>query len=548
MRLARLLCLALLLLGAAPPPRILDDFEDASTWRSTPSDGVSLDLSTAEGFRGKALRLDFDFHGGAGYAVARKELPFALPENYEISFRVRGEAPVNNFEVKLIHPSNDNVWWVNKRNFEFPRSWTEVRLKKRHIQFAWGPMGGGEIRQVAALEFAVTAGTGGQGYILLDELTLRELPPPHPYDRTPAVTSTAAAMILDFLESREYGGLVIDWEPDRFASSYEVQISDDGSTWKTVYTVDGGNGGRDYIYLPETDSRFLRLRLQEGSGTPKIDVKPLDWAPTIEAFFMKIAQEAPRGLYPRWLRNEQSYWTVVGVPGDTAEGLFNEDGMLDTGKGGFLLEPSLGHSNGKHFNWSNAKATLSLVDGYLPIPSVTWDGGDVDLEITAYASGPPGASVLRARYRLRNQGTVERPVTLGLAVRPFQVNPSWQFLGNPPGGLSPLRDIEFDGRVLTINQEKKVVPSIQPSTFQAGAFDHGSIAAWNMGDDRRPERTRVSDPFGYASAVMAWHFQLAPGETEDVEVAVPLHSPSQRPSLPQSPSPTRTHAHSGEGD
>ena len=495
---------------------MLDDFEDVSAWKSTPSDGVSLDLSAAEGFRGKALRLDFDFHGGAGYAVARKELPFALPENYEISFRVRGEAPVNNFEIKLIHPSNDNVWWVNKRNFEFPRAWTEVRLKKRHIQFAWGPLGGGEIRQVAALEFAVTAGTGGQGYILLDELTLRELPPAHAYDRTPEVTTTAAGISLDFLESREYGGLVIDWEPDRFASRYEVQISDDGSAWKTAYTVDGGNGGRDYIYLPETDSRYLRLRFQEGSGTPKIDVKPLDWAPTVEAFFMKIAQEAPRGLYPRWLLNEQSYWTVVGVPGDTAEGLFNEDGMLDTGKGGFLLEPSLVH--GGQIHWNNARSTLSLVDGYLPIPSVTWDAGDLSLEMTPYATGEPGASVLRARYRLRNKGQVQREPRLGLAIRPFQVNPSWQFLGNPPGGLAPIREIDFDGHTVTVNGEKRVVPSIRPSVFMAGAFDHGSIADW-----RRPERTRVSDPFGYASAVLAWDFQIAPGEAKDLEIAVPFH-------------------------
>jgi hypothetical protein len=544
MRLARLLGLSLFLLGAAAPPRVLEDFEDPATWKSTPSDGVSLALSAADGFHGKALRLDFDFHGGAGYAVARKELPFDLPENYELSFHVRGEAPVNNFEIKLIHPSGDNVWWVNKRNFEFPRTWTEVRLKKRHIQFAWGPLGGGEIRNVAALEFAVTAGTGGKGYILLDELTLRELPPPHPYSLTPKTTSTDAGISLDFLESREYGGLVIDWGADRFASSYEVQTSDDGATWKTVYTVEDGNGGRDYIYLPETDSRYLRLRYQKGSGTPEIDVKPLDWAPTVEAFFMAIAKDYPRGLFPRWLLNEQSYWTVVGVPGDTAEGLFNEDGMLDTGKGGFLLEPSLVYGHGTWVHWGNARTTQALVDGYLPIPSVTWDAGDLSLEITAYATGKSGASVLRARYRLRNKGQTPQQARLGLAVRPFQVNPSWQFLGNPPGGLAPIREIDFDGLTTTINGEKKVVPSMRPTVFMAGTFDQGSIPA----DWRRPERTRVSDSFGYASAVLGWDFELAPGESKDVEVAVRFHPSAQRPSPPQSPSPTRTHTHPGEGE
>jgi F5/8 type C domain/Bacterial alpha-L-rhamnosidase 6 hairpin glycosidase domain len=526
------LFLSLALLGAAGPPRVLDGFEDATTWTSAPSDGVSLDLSEAPGEHGQALRLDFDFHGGAGYAVARKELPFDLPENYEISFRVRGEAPVNNFEIKLVDPTGDNVWWVNRRNFAFPRAWTEVRLKKRHIQFAWGPAGGGEIRKVAALEFAVTAGTGGKGYILLDELTLRDLPPEHAYDRTPKVTATAGNIALDFLESREYGGLVIDWGPDLYASRYEVQTSDDGSTWKTVYTVDGGNGGRDYIYLPETESRHLRLRYldkPEGTGVPKIDVKPLDWAPTPEAFFMAIAKDAPRGLYPRWLRNEQSYWTIVGVPGDTAEGLFNEDGMLESGKGGFSLEPSVVGATvpGGFVNWSNARATQSLVDGYLPIPSVTWEMNDLSLEITAYATGAPGASVLRARYRFRNQGKAEATPRLGLAVRPFQVNPAWQFLGNPPGGLAPIRELDFDGRILTVQSatgEKKVVPSIKPTVFLAGTFDQGSIADW-----RQAERTHVSDPFGYASAVMGWDIALSPGETKDVEIAIPLHGKDAKP-------------------
>jgi hypothetical protein len=474
--------------------------------------------------------------------VARKEIPFELPENYEISFRIRAEAPVNNLEFKLIDSTGDNVWWVNRRNFAFPREWTEVRLKKRHIQFAWGPAGGGEIRNVAALEFAVTAGTGGKGYVLLDELTLRELPPEHPYNRTPEVTTTAGGTAVDFLEGREYSGLVIDWGPDHFASRYEVQTSDDASTWKTVYTVNGGNGGRDYVYLPETDSRYLRLRFLEGSGTPKIDVKPLDWAPTPEAFFMAIAKDAPRGLYPRWLLNEQSYWTVVGVPGDTAEGLFNEDGMLESGKGGFSIEPSITEIPGGPINWSNAKATQSLVDGYLPLPLVTWEMNDLSLEVTAYSTGAPGASVLRARYRLQNKGKAAASPRLNLAVRPFQVNPSWQFLGNPPGGLAPIRQLEFDGKILTVNDDKKVIPSIAPTVFMAGSFDQGSIADW-----RQPERTKVTDPFGYASAVMAWDLPLRPGETRDVEVAIPFH-PTARPSPPQSPSPTRTPVPPGEGE
>lgn len=513
-----MLFLSLLLLAAAPPPRLLDDFEDIATWKSTPSDGVSLALSQAPGVSGQALRLDFDFHGGAGYAVARKELAFDLPENYEISFRVRAEAPVNNFEVKLIDPTNEDVWWVNRRSFEFPREWTRIRLKKRHISFAWGPAGGGEIKKVAALELAVTAGTGGKGYVLLDDLTLTELPPPHPYDRTPRVTTAPDGIALDFLEDREFGGLVIDWGTGPFASRYEVQISDDGADWKPVHTVEGGNGGRDSVYLPETESRHLRLRFPEGSGNPRIDVKPLEFSASPNAFFAEIAGNAPRGLYPRATSGEMVYWTIVGVSGDKEEGLFDEDGRLETGKGGFSVEPFLWMDD-RLITWNDVKATQSLRDGYLPIPTVTWEAQNISLWITAFASGEPGASTLHTQYQIENRSKAEIRPRLFLAIRPFQVNPPSQFL-NTQGGVAKIQEITWDGRAVTVDG-KQVIPSIPPSGFGAATFDQGEIGE-HLARGRLPEGTRVADPQGWASGALAWDLRLGPGGSAEISVAIPL--------------------------
>ena len=136
---------------------------ELSAWKATPADGVSLALGSEPAVSGGALRLDFDFHGGGGYAVAHRAVSLDLPANYEFTFRVRGECPVNNLEFKLIDASGDNVWWVNQRDVEFTPVARAMTLKKRHISFAWGPQGGGEPRHVAALEFAVTAGRGGRG-------------------------------------------------------------------------------------------------------------------------------------------------------------------------------------------------------------------------------------------------------------------------------------------------------------------------------------------------------------------------------------------------
>src|SRR5215218_3185244 len=141
------------------------------------------------------------------------------------------------------------------------------------------------MKTAAALELAVTAGTGGKGSVWIDDLTITELPPAHPYDRTPAEISGPGWTGLDFLEPREYGGLVIDWDGDT-ASRYVVEISDDRKAWTVLREVEGGNGGRDYLHVPETESRYLRLRFLDGAKSPqaRIGVKPLDWAPSISAF------------------------------------------------------------------------------------------------------------------------------------------------------------------------------------------------------------------------------------------------------------------------
>jgi alpha-L-rhamnosidase-like protein len=511
--------IVLLLLALASPlaaqTRVLDDFEIISGWTAAPSDGVRLDLSSDHG----ALRLDFDFHGGAGYAVAHKAFAIDLPANWEISFRLRAEAPVNNLELKLIDPTEQNVWWINRKAFAFPRDWQRVRTKKRQIEFAWGPIGGGEMKHVAAIEFAVTAGTGGKGTIWIDDLTFTELPPEHPYTRTPAITTSADGITLDFLESREYGGLVIDWDPGTAADRYAVEISDDGEAWTAIREVAGGNGGRDYLYLPETESRYLRLRFHQ-PDRPHIDVKPLDWAPSINAFFAAIAKDVPRGSYPRSFSGEQEYWTVVGVDGDVEEGLLGEDGALEVGQGAFSIEPFL-FVDGELISWASAETAQTLADGYLPIPTVIWTHGDLSLSVTAFASGPPGHSELRARYTVHNRGGKAKRVRLYLAVRPFQVNPPTQFLNNP-GGVSSIREIAWDGRAVIFNGKRTVIPETVPVAFGATTFDGGEISE-HLRQGKLPQAARAIDPFGYASGAFAWELDVPAGGERSVNLRVPFH-------------------------
>ncbi len=77
------------------------------------------------------------------------------------------------------------------------------------------------------------------------------------------------------------------------------------------------------------------------------------------AFFEAVAKDAPRGSFPRGIGGEQVYWTVVGADGDAREGLLSEDGMLETGKGSFSIEPFL-YVNGSLITWADVQPVQSL--------------------------------------------------------------------------------------------------------------------------------------------------------------------------------------------
>jgi F5/8 type C domain len=568
--------------GAAAHPVVVADFEDPSQWSPHPADGVTLALIGGQGTQGRALGLDFSFGGGGGYAVARRAVSLKLPDNYAFTFWVRGPAPSNHLEFKLIDASGENVWWSVKRDFHFPSEWERITIKKRHIQFAWGPLGGGEILEVAAIELVVTAGSGGAGTVWIDELELVELPPPdsvpaeprvtassairdHParlaFDRDsttawrPVVSDTAAWIALDFGGPREYGGLVLDWAGETPVSNYTVEASDDGRKWRALHTVRGGNGGRDYIYLPEAESSRLRVRIagaRNSTALTALAVQPLAWSATRETFFQAIARDARRGIYPRGMSGEQTYWTVVGIDHDQRESIFGEDGAIETGEDRVGIEPFL-RVGEELVTWSDVTATQSLparphlgVDhrdraavpqqatrshldsGSLPIPSVTWRAPAIELEVTAFAIGEPGASSVVARYRLQNLGQATLSPILYLAIRPFQVYPPSQTL-NRAGGTAPISALSLEDRTVVINGHPAAFCLTRPAKFGAVAFDAGDVVRDYLARGELPPARVVTDSFQAASGAMAYSFELGPAGETEVSLVLPLYPESPPP-------------------
>jgi hypothetical protein len=406
------------------------------------------------------------------------------------------------------------------------------------------------MKNVAGIEIAITAGTGGKGTVWIDDLELTPLEPDAPYTLTPAVSTRSAmpgfgaeraldgdtstswratagrqhVVDVDFLKRREFGGLVIDWEKGRRPRSYSVSSSTDGTTWSRRYSVGPSSRDRDYLFLPESDARHLRFTLDvtpDLIGLREITVQPLAWSANLNDFFSAVSRDAPAGSYPRYYSDRMSYWTVIGVSGDTREGMIDEEGKIESGKGQFSLEPFIS-SGGQLLTWSDVKRSTGAVGGDLPMPVVTWTAPGLEMTITTFAAGPADSSVLYARYRLRNLTGSPQRTTLYLAVRPFQVNPPWQFL-NTQGGWARVDSLSYDGTTLRVNGDRSVIPLTSGARFVAVSFDEANIVDL-LRHSRLPTATGTRDLIGLASGALAWEIQLAPRGDSTIDVAIPLHA------------------------
>jgi len=510
---------------------------DPAAWRALPSEGVTLAIAGEHDAQGRpVLRLDYDFHGRAGWAAARRsveiELP-ATPPTWELRFNLRGEGPPNHLEVKLLD-ARENVYWHVLRNVVWPRTAEVVRVKERQVSFAWGPDSADPplLKRIAQLELTVTAARGGRGTVWISGLKVvpRKAPDAKPLSiKTTTGEPNAAGeqeVRIDLGWLTEVGALTLRWEPGRTPGRVALEISENGRTFHPVREAETRGASRSDFFLPDTEALALRLRLREpgarGFGLASVEVRPLAVSTSRNAFVSMLAAEAPRGAYPRGFLNEQSYWTVVGVDKDPIEMLFSEDGAIELAER-YSLEPFVrldDSTGGRLFTWADARNQQTLAEGDLPIPTVTWDfpadQPALHLAVTALAAPVPGGSALLARYRLENRSATRRTGILNLAARPYQVNPPRQFL-NDPGGVSRLSHLVCEEHGLAIEGAPALF--VSPSAkFGAMTFDEGSPFE-RLALGTLPDRSEVNDPESQATALFAWPFDLAPGAAFEVIAA-----------------------------
>ena len=155
----------------------------------------------------------------------------------------------------------------------------------------------------------------------------------------------------------EIGGLIIDWE--KAPASYEI-VTD-----HATHRVDATNGGRDIIYLPDTDTRTLAFDTKATRRSARC--ARCRRCADDNDFFFAVAQESrARRLSRATSIGEQSYWTILGgTNGEEEEALISEDGAIEAGNARFSIEPFL-WIDGKLVTWNDV--AIEQREG----PAVVW--------------------------------------------------------------------------------------------------------------------------------------------------------------------------------
>ena len=516
-------------------------------WTCNASDGSSASLSVEQTAAGSALRLDYELSGEGSWVIARRDLAAELAPHFAAVMRLRGEAPANDFQLKLVDASGANVWWWRRRGFAFPRTVERVVLRRASLEFAWGPLSGGHPERIGAVEIAVAGSTPGAGTLWIEAARIEPrrvtkdlkihavnasshdatheaanvLSPQASTAWRPDAADRAPWLVCDLGECGEWGGIVLDLAGP--SPAVKLLASDDGNAWTALAEAPSSAANGVWLRTADGEGRYARVEFAPGSAptVSRARVVPLELAVAPSRYMTELALKAPRGRYPRHVLGEQEYWAAISADGDEHKALLGEDGAVEIDVEQFSIEPFL-QIDGRTLSWADVESTVSLADGWLPVPSVEWRAGDIRLHVTTFASGPAGSSTLVVRYDIEN--VCERPLKarLLLAIRPFQVNPAWQSL-NLVGGTAPIFTIRREGNSIRVNDAHDIIPLTAPDAFTARSFEE---APHELGDFSHA-RDHVDDPVGFAEAVLAFDLEIAPHGHATRGVAVPYSVSSE---------------------
>jgi hypothetical protein len=229
------------------------------------------------------------------------------------------------------------------------------------------------------------------------------------------------------------------------------------------------------------------------------------------SYYQKKARPSKKKYYPQWTGARQAYWTVVGTKNSKIEATFGEDGMLQLYNQGPSLMP-YPYINNKLLTLFDFSIEQSLKEGYLPIPKVTWENEEIIFSEELFASNWNEASFACLRCTLINKDKKDLEGKIYFTLRPFQVNPAWQWAG----GMAKVKKIQYspENNIISINDVERILALEEPSGFDAVDYIEGDIIE-KVKEGAIGKRDLIEDAFGYASGAIEYKFTIAANDKKE---------------------------------
>ncbi len=521
--------------GFVEKPVVVDGFEAPESWMPVASGLAELKLDSPESPRGRALRMSFNFNGGGGFVVARKEIRLPLSETWEFRFRLRGEVLPNRFEFKIVDLTGTNVWRWSEEPLKVSNDWRELVISSSQMPFAWGPAGGGVPSEIGVIEFAIAAGSGGEGNLWIEDFQWVDTGP------LEAVSCQASSgnpqalregkgwisgaddpspwIEMDFGRPRELGGMILHWLPDG-ARDLSVETLH-GTEWREVLELKSVAGTRTPVPLQCPATPRIRLSLSTGAALARIEWKGPEFSRSDDEFLHTIATASEPGAFPKYWLRRQTLLTPIGSPDGGPRSMMNEEGLVEIDAASPTIEPFL-HDGERLWTWHDATIHQSLENAWMPLPRSHWSCGQLSLEIAAEPTGEGDSRGTVVRYTVRNSSASAKSTRLHLVLRPFQATPPWQHHGHL-GGKSAISAIEIHESTVRLNGTRNVISLDAPDHAGARPFSAGPVVD-GLRSGNLPKAIKAVDPLGLAEAVLTFDLELAVGASAERSVFLPFGS------------------------
>jgi hypothetical protein len=230
-------------------------------------------------------------------------------------------------------------------------------------------------------------------------------------------------------------------------------------------------------------------------------VSPAQW-------MTRLAAAHPEWPMPGWTRGEPWAWTITGAPDADAEALVSREGAVAPWASGPAVELWLyDPASGTMADGPAQGMSMSLVNGYLPMPETAWQAFDVTLKHTLFhaAEQPDVLWTVTAA----NTAPVARLLTLLVVVRPLSAS----------SGEAPIQQIAIEDRSLWVNGQPYLTAETAPSDAGVGTLAQVMRSALRGVAPVASELPCAET--GDGAAVLAYTLDLGPGENVRLDFAFP---------------------------